>query len=667
MKILRFFRRVAAAAAAMLCNPVTTEVAIAATSWTGTDYVYSAPQGNEFGIAVLRVFVIIGLGVLGFAIGWFLSPHGRKYRKAILTGLAVLAGLIILFNGSAFSWSIAWMAGYLAFIAGFGYWTRGVLKELAEPPTTFGSAKWADAEHLYEHELFDPKPIKQPPIKPPATSGMGLPVSPLTATQTDPFAKGQVPDFLKPDARQSNFALPSATPKALPAKKPKPGLRLGFAFDGEKDRPFYYRGEGHLLTVAPTRSGKGTTQIVPNLLTYQGSVLVIDPKGENAKITARARAKMGQDVRIVDPWGIAVTGKQTPARFNPLDWLKAGDVDITENAMLLADALVVPTEKGDRFWDEEAKALVQGIILYVATDPEEAGQRHLGRVRDLLLLDGNELREMFNAMVESPHHVVASTGARSLQKDDRLLANVLASAQAQTHFLDSARVRENLSASDFDFADLKTKLMTVYLVLPSDRLNAFSRWLRLLVQQAITVNARNIEVKPKQPVLFLLDEMPALGRLSMIEQAYGLMAGFGMQLWGIVQDLGQLKRIYGDGWETFIGNSGVVQYFGSHDCMTAEYFSKLCGVTTVWNLQSAIAKAVSKSVGNSGASSSQSSTETDTNSATQRKLAYPDELMRLPRTKQLVLIEKMNPIRAIRKPWFQNPALKSKGVDLHKA
>ncbi|MDQ7079022.1 MAG: type IV secretory system conjugative DNA transfer family protein [Robiginitomaculum sp.] len=73
---------------------------------------------------------------------------------------------------------------------------------------------------------------------------------------------------------------------------------------------------------------------------------------------------------------------------------------------------------------------------------------------------------------------------------------------------------------------------TIYLVLPSDGLNAFSRWLRLLIQQAITVNARNIELKPAKPVLFLLDEMPALGRLSMVEQAYGLMAGFGIQLWG---------------------------------------------------------------------------------------------------------------------------------------
>ncbi len=91
-----------------------------------------------------------------------------------------------------------------------------------------------------------------------------------------------------------------------------------------------------------------------------------------------------------------------PARFNPLDWLAPGDVDITENAMLLADALVVPEGNGDRFWIEEAKALLQGLILYVATDERECESRHLGRVRDLLLLDGEENASAVSADVRSP-------------------------------------------------------------------------------------------------------------------------------------------------------------------------------------------------------------------------------------------------------------------------
>jgi type IV secretion system protein VirD4 len=435
------------------------------------------------------------------------------------------------------------------------------------------------------------------------------------------------------------------------------GLRLGTFPSDKGDVPVTYDGDRHMLTVAPTGSGKGTTLIVPNLLAYPGSAIVIDPKGENAMITAGERARMGQTIHVVDPWLITSEAGFTPSRFNPLDWLVLGDPDITENAMLLADALIVADGQGDRFWAEEAKALLSGLILYVATDEREAGMRHLARVRDLLLLDGEEMPALFQRMAESVHHVVAGTGARSLQKEDKLLANVVASAQAQTHFLDSPRIRESLSASDFAFEDLKTQKMTIYLVLPADRLVAFGRWLRLLIQQAITVNARNLAVRPPHPILFLLDEMAALGKLAMVEQAYGLMRGFGIQLWGVAQDLSQLKRDYGDGWETFISNAGAIQYFGSRDPMTATQFSTMCGVTTIWTLSSAIARAFSKDGG--------STTLSDTHAPAQRKLIFPDELMRLPHDRQLLLIENHHPILAKRTRWFNDATLRLKGRNLH--
>jgi len=443
------------------------------------------------------------------------------------------------------------------------------------------------------------------------------------------------------------------------------GIRLGRAavFDGVE--PISYKGDRHLLTVAPTRAGKGTTQIIPNLLTYEGSMMVIDPKGENALITAKRRQDMGQKVHVVDPWGIAQIEGIEPSSFNPLDWLDLGDVDITENAMILADALVVDDNHADSFWTEEAKAILQGFILYVATARSEKDNRTLGRVRELLLQDGDDLDALFQKMVKSSHPIVSSTGARSLQKDPKLLSNVLAAAQAQTHFLDSSRLKDNLMSSDFKFEDLKTEPMTIYLVLPADRLSTFGRWLRLLVQQAITVNARNIEAKPEKPILFILDEFAALGKLSMIEQAYGLMAGFGLQLWGIIQDFNQLERIYGDGWQSFVANAGMVNYFGSSDQKTAEYFSSLCGETTVWNFSSAVASAFGTSSSTSGGSTNESITNTDTTAAAQRKLAYPDELMRLRSENQLVFIDTMYPLIANKLPWFEDEKLRPLGVNLH--
>ncbi|WP_156840914.1 type IV secretory system conjugative DNA transfer family protein [Novosphingobium aquimarinum] len=442
------------------------------------------------------------------------------------------------------------------------------------------------------------------------------------------------------------------------------GLRLGYFPGADAPQPVHYTGDRHLLTIAPTRAGKGTAAIIPNLLTYEGSVLVIDPKGENAMITAERRRAMGHEVHIVDPWNIASNGQSS--KFNPLDWLNPEDPDITENAMMLADALVMPkSEKADPFWIEESKGVLQGNILYVATDPNEADRRHLGRVRDLLLMDGDDLKLLWHRMLDSPHHVVASTGARCLQKEARLMSNVIASAQAETRFLDSARVRENLTSSDFRFEDLKTKRMSIYLVLPADRLEAFSRWLRLLIQQALTVNARNIDQQPDKPVLFLLDELPSLGKLTMVRQAFSLMAGFGMQLWGIAQDLSQIRDVYGEGgYETLISNSGAIQYFGSRDKQTAEYFSSLCGVTTVWNLSSAVSRAVSSSSSAQGSSSGSSVTNSQNYALAQRPLAFPDELMRLPSYRQLVFIDNHHAIAGIRQPWFETEGLKSLGRNL---
>lgn len=554
---------------------------------------------NRYGedLTALRIGIVALSGLLGFGLGWFFSPGAAIARAFIVGALGGALTYLTIVDQAAIGWSAATVFAWIAFFAGFGYWARGFVERLREHPTTFGSAAWASIREMLTFGLMD-----------------GV------------------------------------------------GFRLGFVRGAEGlSIVLHYGGDRHMLTIAPNRSGKGIAAIIPVLLTYTGSSVVIDPKGENCMITAGQRKAMGQQVFAVDPWGI--TGMET-ARFNPMDWLKAGDVDIAENALLLADAIIIAMGENEQFWTEEAKALLLGVILYVATHPDEEGQRHLGRVRDLLLLNGDDLNALFKRMLKSPHHTVRATGARCLQKEEKLLSNVLASVQAQTHFLDSPRLRDSLSSSDFTFEDLKTKPMTVYLVLPSDRLGAYGRWLRLLIQQALTVNARNIEIKPKKSVLFILDEMPALGKLTMVEQAFGLMAGYGIQLWGVVQDASQLKRIYGDGWETFIANAGVLQYFGSRDQMTAEYFSKLCGVTTVWDFSTGLARAVGITRGKE-TSTSETTTTSDTASGKQRQLAYADELMRMPKGKQLLLVGNMNPIIADKKPWFEDPDLKHLGVNLH--
>ncbi|HAT86935.1 MAG TPA: conjugal transfer protein TraG, partial [Rhizobiales bacterium] len=442
------------------------------------------------------------------------------------------------------------------------------------------------------------------------------------------------------------------------------GIRLGYRDVNGEDRVIYYNGDRHLCTFAPNRSGKGTTAILSNLLSYVGSCVVIDPKGENAMITAEYRRSMGQEVHVVDPW--CITGLE-PSCYNPFDEIDIGDIDMPDHFMSLADAVIPGSEK-EPFFPNEAKARLHGIAGEVATNPEEADHRNLGRVRDLSLLGEEANKLLAESMVSSPHHFIANAGASMLQKEEKLNSNIAATLQSETHFLDSPRIRDSLSKSDFRFADLKTKPMTIYLVLPSDKLDSHGHWLRILIQQALMLNARNIEIQPEQPVLFILDELPALGRLPMVEKAFGLMAGYGIQIWAIAQDYNQMKRIYRDGAETFISNAGAIQYFGSRDKFTAEYFSSLCGVKTVWNFSSAIGKTFGRSTSSGqwvSTSESVSDSDTATYTTAQRQLAYPDQLMRMDKGKQLLFVENMNPIIADKVPWFEDAELHDKGVNLH--
>ena len=322
-----------------------------------------------------------------------------------------------------------------------------------------------------------------------------------------------------------------------------------------------YDGPAHLLTLAPTRAGKGVGTVIPNLLLAERSVLVIDPKGENARIAGSARERFGT-VHVLDPFG--VSGRPSAA-YNPLDRLSADSPDLSEDATSLADALVVDPahQTGDAHWNEEAKALIGGLIMFCVAH-EEPVRRNLGAVREYLTLPPDRMADLVKLMQDSDvaDGLVARAANRFAGKADREAASVLSNAQRHTHFLDSPRIAKAMARSDFQFADLRHRITSVFLVLPPNRLDAYSRWLRLLVSQALQDIARDAEVSAtpagplmpqiaaqrpverlKRPALFLLDEFAALGRLEAVERAMGLMAGYGLQLWPILQDMSQLRDL----------------------------------------------------------------------------------------------------------------------------
>lgn len=418
-----------------------------------------------------------------------------------------------------------------------------------------------------------------------------------------------------------------ATRKERAAFEGGDGLLIGRDLDTGK--LLRYDGPAHLLTLAPTRAGKGVGTVIPNLLLAERSVLVIDPKGENAKITGEARKRFGA-VHILDPFG--VTGMPASA-YNPLGRLDPESPDLGEDAASLAEALVMdpPGQVSEAHWNEEAKALLAGLIMF-AVAHEDQDRKTLATVREYLTLPPEKFRALLELMQDSAAAggLIARAANRFLGKSDREAASVMSSAQRHTHFLDSPRIVAATARSDFQFSALRHDLTSIFLVLPPNRLDAYSRWLRLLVAQALQDIARDAEAaqassqRLKQPALFLLDEFAALGRLEAVERAMGLMAGYGLQLWPILQDMSQLKDLYGARANTFVANAGVLQTFGVNDFETAKWLSQMIGRETM---------------GYQTESHKPGDAPSTSYNVTARDLMTPDEIMQIPPHVQLLRVQ----------------------------
>lgn len=452
----------------------------------------------------------------------------------------------------------------------------------------------------------------------------------------------------RPD-RDTHGSARFASPAERRALQTDDGLLIGR--DLGSGRLLRYTGPAHLLTLAPTRSGKGVGTVIPNLLLVPRSVLVIDPKGENARVAGEARRRFGP-MHVLDPFG--VTGLPSAA-YNPLGRLHPSSPDLGEDAASLSEALVVdaPGQAGEAHWNEEAKALLSGLILFAVAHEDEE-RRTLANVREYLTLPPERFRDLLGLMQASnaAGGLVARAANRFLGKSDREAAGVLSSAQRHTHFLDSPRIVAATSRSDFSFASLRHEVASVFLVLPPNRLDAYARWLRLLVSQALAEIARDAEAGHagqgasgatsalKDPTLFLLDEFAALGRLEAVERAMGLMAGYGLQLWPILQDMSQLRALYGTRANTFVANAGVLQTFGVNDYETAKWLSQLMGQATV---------------GYETASHRPGGPPSTTLHLTGRDLLTPDEVMQLPAHVQLLRVQGQPVIVAEKLRFFADP------------
>jgi type IV secretion system protein VirD4 len=365
------------------------------------------------------------------------------------------------------------------------------------------------------------------------------------------------------------------------------GIRLGYYRDPEdtsKDwgKVIRYSGDAHLITVAPTGSGKGRDVLVGALLEYEGSCIVIDPKGQLAAITKAQRERMGQKIIVLNPLPKELPMDLGPsAKYNPMAYLDPDSDAFGPNCEAIADSIVMHEEGPNSHFSDSARQLIAGIIMHLAAHGQ-GGERNLVMMQRIVSGPIAALEAFIAEGVKSDGEgFISGKLARfeTVNGEDRELRSIISTAITQCGFINNKAIGGNLSDSDFSFRDLKRQPTTVYLVLPAKYIEPCGKWFRLVLASAIAELWS--DEKGKYPILAILDEFAQLGRLSVIADAMGMARGFGLQLWPILQDLTQLKEHYRDRWETFLGGAAVRQFFGPREHFTADYVSKLCGVKTV--------------------------------------------------------------------------------------
>jgi type IV secretion system protein VirD4 len=365
-----------------------------------------------------------------------------------------------------------------------------------------------------------------------------------------------------------------ATDEDLREFEGKSGIYIGGGYT--------YPKQGHLISVAGTRSGKFTNLIAPNLLGvggYQGSWFVIDPKGECAFVTEKYQRESGKDVRIIDPWKVY---SQLPDKYNPLDIIPKDDPEaLADDAAMIAEMVVPENAKtSDPFWNDRARSLISALIMHCVIEADKGkGARTLDTVWRWLRRTEEEFIDLLADMSVSDNEIVQLTATEVqsvMTSADRTHASIMSSCHSQTDFLKSNSLQESISKSTFDINKLTEGNTTLYVIIPPDKMDSQSKWLRLVVASSLRAVVRNRNKR----VSFILDEFPSLGKINDVSSFMAMGAGYNITLWPIFQSLSQLQAIYGAGWQVFMAGATVKHFFGIGDTFTAEYVATMAGHST---------------------------------------------------------------------------------------
>ena len=414
----------------------------------------------------------------------------------------------------------------------------------------------------------------------------------------------------------------------------------------------YLRHDGpeHVLCFAPTRSGKGVGLVVPTLLTWPGSVIVHDIKGENFSLTAGWRARHGRVLRF-DPTDA------TSDAYNPLLEVRRGPSEVRD-VQNIADILVDPEgalEKRNH-WEKTSHALLVGAILHVLyAEPDKT----LAGVAAFLSDPRRPIETTLQAMMttrhlgDRPHPVVASAARELLNKSDNERSGVLSTAMSFLGLYRDPVVAAVTARCDWRIGDLVERAapVSLYLVVPPSDISRTKPLVRLILNQVGRRLTEELDGRRKRHrLLLMLDEFPALGRLDFFESALAFMAGYGLKSFLIAQSLNQIEKAYGPN-NAILDNCHVRVSFATNDERTAKRVSDSLGTATeIRDAKNYAGHRLSPWLGHLMVSRQE----------TARPLLTPGEIMQLPPADALVLVSGIFPIRAKKARYYEDRRLQAR-------
>lgn len=427
-----------------------------------------------------------------------------------------------------------------------------------------------------------------------------------------------------------------------------------------------HAGTSHTLVIAPTRSGKGVGTVVPTLCSYTESVIVFDPKGELYNMTAGYRQKFSRVIKFSPV-------QMETACFNPLE-----EVELDENAFRdIGTILTNLFQKGEKggdsnsdFFDNNARDLLTGVIFHVLSAVDGNGRPLYGKedkcISGVLRIfaraasgtdaEGNPLpagEALLDEMINSKHidkngevsdyihGIVLDVAMSAKQQHEKVRSDIMQTVQSKLNLFRDPFIRHVTSHSDFKLSDFyeSKEPISLYLTLPFGDVDRIMPVFQLIIDFIVRrfssgeLRAGEKEKVLKHPILFMIDEFPVLGNMKFLATSLGILAGYGLRFYLVVQAYQQLVKIYGQE-NTFIDNCRYILIYAPNNPQDAEKFSKMIGKKSVTKENLSVSGSrYAVALNNLNSSSQEVAVD----------LINPDELMKMPYEDCIILGHNMPP------------------------